>query len=98
MTAAATLVVLGAADGWTRHVYTGYAGWADRGAAFHYVSGSPWQLYRFITGFLDENGFPPGSAHLKNFRLTDRSSIRFLVGDSSVYPGMCFLQVTTWLS
>ena len=22
-----------------------YEGWADSGAAFHYVSGSPWQLY-----------------------------------------------------
>ena len=62
-----------------------YAGWAGRGAAFHYVSGSPWQLYRFITDFLDENGFPPGSVHLKKFRLTDRSSIRFLVGDQLEY-------------
>jgi len=62
-----------------------YAGWADRGAAFHYVSGSPWQLYRFITGFLDEKGFPRGSVHLKKFRLTDRSSIRFLVGDQLEY-------------
>ena len=35
--------------------------------AFHYVSGSPWQLYRPLSGFLlsDEVNFPRGSFHMK---------------------------------
>lgn len=37
------------------------------GAAFHYVSGSPWQLYRPLAGFLFEGpgAFPAGSLHMK---------------------------------
>lgn len=40
------------------------------GATFHYVSGSPWQLYRPLEGFLfsEEAGFPKGTFHLKNVR------------------------------
>lgn len=35
-------------------------------AAFHYVSGSPWQLYRPLREFLfDDAGFPEGSFHMK---------------------------------
>lgn len=40
------------------------------GATFHYVSGSPWQLYRPLEEFLfsDEAGFPKGTFHMKNVR------------------------------
>ena len=62
-----------------------YAGWAGKGAAFHYVSGSPWQLYGPLSHFLDEKGFPFGSMHLKKFRITDTSGIRFVVGDQLEY-------------
>jgi hypothetical protein len=38
--------------------------------SFHYVSGSPWQLYGLLSRFLiDEQKFPAGTFHLKNLRL-----------------------------
>jgi len=42
-----------------------YSNWDN--AAFHYVSGSPWQLYRPLKNFLfsDNAGFPEGSMHMK---------------------------------
>ncbi len=41
--------------------------------AFHYLSASPWQLYELLADFLREGGFPPGTFHLKPFRLTPAS-------------------------
>jgi len=36
---------------------------------FHYVSGSPWQLYELLARFLiDESRFPAGTFHMKNLR------------------------------
>lgn len=45
-----------------------YEQWPE--ASFHYVSGSPWQLYRSLSGFLfgEEAGFPVGTFHMKNAR------------------------------
>lgn len=39
-------------------------------AAFHYVSGGPWQMYRPLAEFLihGAGGFPEGSFHMKNVR------------------------------
>jgi phosphatidate phosphatase APP1 len=42
-----------------------------RGAAFHFVSGSPWQLYEPLSEFFREHEFPLGSFHLKTFRIRD---------------------------
>ncbi|HZI19065.1 MAG TPA: App1 family protein [Pyrinomonadaceae bacterium] len=42
--------------------------------AFHYVSGSPWQLFRLLHEFLvEKTGFPSGTFHLKSvgFNLED---------------------------
>ena len=40
--------------------------------AFHYVSGSPWQLYGLLQKFLiDETGFPQGTFHMKDLRKSD---------------------------
>ena len=51
-----------------------YCAWAtNNGAAFHYVSGSPWQLYRPLADFVQSNGFPAGSFHLKQFRVKDET-------------------------
>ncbi len=50
-----------------------YRKWAADGAAFHYVSASPWQLYDPLARFLAAEGFPDGSFHLKVFRLKDPS-------------------------
>lgn len=36
------------------------------GAAFHYVSKSPWQLYSPLTEFVEKEDFPPGSFYLRN--------------------------------
>jgi hypothetical protein len=36
---------------------------------FHYVSGSPWQLYELLARFLiDDSRFPAGTFHMKNLR------------------------------
>lgn len=45
-----------------------YQAWT--GAAFHYVSGGPWQLYRPLAAFLfsAQGGFPEGTFHMKNAR------------------------------
>ena len=48
-----------------------YQHWSKQGAAFHYVSSSPWQLYCQLASFCDEYGMPQGSIHLRSFRLRD---------------------------
>ena len=55
-----------------------YRGWSQAGAAFHYVSGSPWQLYPALAKFADDADFPQGSYHLRTFRLQDGSSNELL--------------------
>jgi hypothetical protein len=42
-------------------------------ATFHYVSASPWQLHPTLAEFVQANGFPAGTFHLKEFRWKDRS-------------------------
>lgn len=54
-----------------------YRRWADQGVAFHYVSGSPWQLYQPLAEFCAAEGFPAGSFHLKFFRVKDSSAWAF---------------------
>lgn len=45
-----------------------YRQWADM-ATFHYVSGSPWQLYTTLRNFLmDDADFPEGTFHMKTVR------------------------------
>jgi phosphatidate phosphatase APP1 len=48
-----------------------YQHWAEQGGMFHYVSSSPWQIYRPLENFLAHHDFPSGSMHLKWFRLRD---------------------------
>lgn len=57
-----------------------YAGWAAGGAAFHYVSAGPWQLYGAVDAFREREGFPAGSFHMRHFRLKDRSALDMLRG------------------
>jgi len=55
-----------------------YGGWAaSSNVVFHYVSGSPFQLYRDLSRFADRDGFPAGSFHLRRFRLKDSSLLEF---------------------
>jgi hypothetical protein len=51
---------------------------AQRGVVFHYVSGSPWQLYLPLAEFLVAAGLPAGSFDLKHFRLKDSSMLSLL--------------------
>jgi len=45
-----------------------YRSWEDRGAHFHYLSGSPWQLYSVLDDFIAENSFPEGAFYLRRIR------------------------------
>jgi phosphatidate phosphatase APP1 len=81
-----------------------YRRWQETGAAFHYVSASPWQLSDSLNTFLGAAGLPAGSMHLKLFRLKDstplgrfpsrkrskRRAIEQILGD---FPGRRFLLV-----
>jgi hypothetical protein len=50
-----------------------YRRWAGKGAVFHYLSASPWQLFDPLNRFLAKEGFPAGSLSLKMFRWKDRT-------------------------
>ena len=41
-----------------------FQGWSASGAAIHYISSSPWQLYGHLNQHLAEEGFPAGTFHL----------------------------------
>lgn len=63
--------------------------------SFHYVSGSPWQLFRLLHEFLVEReGFPPGSFHMKSVHFSAEDllgsfgSIRNLLAGGSHTEGM----------
>ena len=56
-----------------------FASGGPKGAAFHYVSSSPWQLYEHLAEHLASEGFPTGSFHLKAFRLRDHLLRRILM-------------------
>jgi hypothetical protein len=69
-----------AAEG-MRERYLGFVTEAGSSAdtCFHYVSGSPWQLYGPLSRFLFEQAqFPAGTVHMKNLRknLLDRGALR----------------------
>jgi hypothetical protein len=59
-----------------------YRSWAERGAAFHYVSSSPWQLYECLLQLCCDAGFPPGTFHLRSLQLRDPSVVRLFVARS----------------
>ena len=49
-----------------------YRDWEQSGASFHYVSSSPWQLFKSLEKMHSVHGFPVGTMHLRNFRLRDQ--------------------------
>ncbi len=53
-----------------------YARWQQAGAAFHYVSRSPWQLYVPLAEFVAGHKFPPGTFHMRHFRWKNASTLR----------------------
>jgi hypothetical protein len=54
--------------------------WREQGAAFHYVSSSPWQLYEPLARYFDEVAMPSGTFHLRTFRLRDHMLRRIFLG------------------
>ncbi len=48
-----------------------YRQWQATGCDFHYVSSSPWQLYEPLAELCSASQFPPGSMHLRYFRVRD---------------------------
>jgi len=46
--------------------------WAEQGAAFHFVSSSPSQLYHHLADLCQRSGFPQATFHLPHFRLRDQ--------------------------
>lgn len=54
--------------------------WHSQGAAFHYVSSSPWQLYEPLAQYFSEASLPPGTFHLRAFRLRDHMLRRIFLG------------------
>ena len=55
------------------------------GAAFHYLSASPWQLLPFLESFAADHGFPKGIFHLRQLRPKSLSSPADFVSGSSDY-------------
>eukprot|EP00471_Norrisiella_sphaerica_P013828 CAMPEP_0184494328 /NCGR_PEP_ID=MMETSP0113_2-20130426/28436_1 /TAXON_ID=91329 /ORGANISM="Norrisiella sphaerica, Strain BC52" /LENGTH=501 /DNA_ID=CAMNT_0026880047 /DNA_START=227 /DNA_END=1733 /DNA_ORIENTATION=+ len=55
-----------------------YKYFEQRGAAFHYVSNSPWQLQPELEAFLKKAGFPDGTYHLKHLKFQFNKPITFL--------------------
>ena len=56
-----------------------FRSWAEQGAAFHYVSSSPWQLFEPLDTLLRESGFPIGSYHLRSYRFGDPSVFKIFL-------------------
>jgi len=50
-----------------------YRRWHAQGAALHFVSSSPWQLYEPLKQFMRDVQAPPATLHLKLVRFKDRS-------------------------
>jgi hypothetical protein len=59
---------------------------AGKGAVFHYVSASPWQLYEPLAAFTASNGFPAGTFHLKPFRVKDGSFLALFTSPEEYKP------------
>lgn len=81
-----------------------YQALTDKGAAFHYVTGSPWQLYLPLAEFLRAADLPAGTFDMQHFRLKDGSALGLLLSKQETklaaiglilqaYPGRRFLLI-----
>ena len=73
-----------------------YTRWEQQGAAFHYVSNSPWQLASPLEEMLQTAKFPQGTVHLRDFRLKDSSIVRFLRKGSAAKRGAIESLLKRW--
>jgi hypothetical protein len=60
----------------------------ERGAQFHYISASPWQLYEPLAAFVDAHGFPRGTFELKEFRWKSRKFFSLFANPEKYKPGV----------
>jgi phosphatidate phosphatase APP1 len=69
---------------------------------FFYVSSSPWNLYGFLTEFMEMNGIPHGPMFLKDYGIDDNQFIKTGHGEHKLaaietilgfYPGFRFLLI-----
>lgn len=58
----------------------------ERGAQFHYVSASPWQLYEPLADFIRSNSFPAGTFALKEFRWKNRTALNLFADPERYKP------------
>lgn len=63
-----------------------YRAWARQGAAFHFVSSSPWQLYPELADFAESGGFPSATFHLKLFRAKDATVLNLFKSGEETKP------------
>ena len=63
-----------------------YARWARRGATFHFVSSSPWNLYEPLDGFMTSAGFPSRTLSLKLVRVKDETLLDLLRKGTETKP------------
>jgi len=56
-----------------------FQNWKNQGAAIHYVSSSPWQLFHPLNSFMAEHQFPNGSFHLRSYRFGDPTILRLFM-------------------
>jgi hypothetical protein len=73
-----------------------YQGLVSKGATFHYVSSSPWQLYPPLRDFFDRVGLPNGSFHLRFFRLKDESFFNLFKSSRETKPPVIETLLTTF--
>ena len=73
-----------------------YAAAARRGWTFHYVSASPWQLYRPLVDFTEKEGFPRGTFHLRLFRLQDGSIKTFFTSSQPHKKAAIAMLLKNW--
>lgn len=60
----------------------------ERGAQFHYISASPWQLYEPLAELVDKHGFPHGTFALKEFRWKSRKFLSLFANPEKYKPGV----------
>lgn len=68
-----------------------YRSWSARGAVFHYVTASPWQLFTPLSEFIRSHGFPEGIFHMKNFGFSRNPSALFDPADAVKIPAITAL-------
>ncbi|MBT5230595.1 MAG: App1 family protein [Methylococcales bacterium] len=69
-----------------------YQQWAKQGAAFHYLSASPWQLYTPLAQFIKQFNFPAGTFHMRQIRIKDSSIFSLITSPKHTSPKQYKLQ------